>query len=237
MPTLITRGAASGRGFGLFESGVTTRKETFTSSGSWVCPAGVTSLIYVRGKGQDATGDYPVGAQYRYQLYKSGSGTGSNPAYADWSQLYNPMISDYNTLVTGAIQGGGASTRTAALTVFSNSSWNFSISAPISWSGYYINSKSVNNSGSAQTSGTIVYASVSPAYWEIDFQYVAFGSVGANTTAFGYTFAGGTLSGSYPNQTGNAAAATTYTSVSVTPGTTYNFVVPSGGYVEFAYYT
>lgn len=237
MPTLITRGAASGRGFGLLESGTTTRKQVFTSSGSWTCPAGVTSLIYVKGKGQDGTSDYPVDRNYRYNLFKAGTGTGANPAFADWSQIYDPMLADYNSLTTGAIQGGGAATKTTNLTVYPNSSWTYTESAPVSWSGFYINSKSIGSDGGPQTSGTIVYAAVFTSFWVIQMQYVAFGSAGSDTTGFGYTFSGGALSGSYPNQSGAAATPVTYNSVSVTPGTTYNFVVPSGGYVEFAYYT
>jgi hypothetical protein len=194
-------------------------------------------LIYLRGRGQDGTSDYPVDRSDGYRLFKIGSGTGANPAYADWNQVYDPMIADYNTLNPGTIQTSGAVTRTTALSVYPDSSWTYSSGSPTSWSGYYINSKSIGTSGSPQTSGTIVYAAVGTSFWLLNFQYVAFGSAGADTTAFGYTFAGGSLSGSYPNQVGNAAATTTYTSVAVTPGTTYNFVVPSGGSVEFAYYT
>ena len=237
MPTVLTRGAGSARGFGLFESGITTRKETFTSNGSWVCPAGVTSLIYLRAKGQDGTSDYNVNAQARYQYFRAGGGSGAFPPFADWSQVYDPMIADYNSLGVPGFQGPSAETRTTALTLFPDNTYNYSQSSPTNWNGYYFNSKSIGTDGTPQTSGTIIYNTSPTSFWLLNFQYVAFGSAGANTTAFGYTFSGGVLTGTYPNQNGFPATVTTYTSVSVTPGTTYNFVVPSGGYVEFAYYT
>lgn len=238
MPTLITRGAASGRGFGLFESGVTTRKETFTSSGSWVCPVGVTSLIYVRGKGQDATSDTPQTIPRTYTAQGSGSGSGSNPPYPDWSTLYGDATSSYSQITVGAISGP-TSIIYSNITVFFNNTWNYSVSSPLNLDGYYISYLSpLSSSGAAATSGQIVYSGpFQLGQWSYSFTRILYGSVGADTTAFGYTFSGGTLSGSYPNQTGNAAAVTTYTSVAVTPGTTYNFVVPAGGSVTFAYYT
>jgi len=147
------------------------------------------------------------------------------------------MIADYNSLGVPGFQGPSAETRTTALTLFPDNTYNYSQSSPTNWNGYYFNSKSIGTDGTPQTSGTIIYNTSPTSFWLLNFQYVAFGSAGANTTAFGYTFSGGALTGTYPNQNGFPATVTTYTSVSVTPGTTYNFVVPSGGYVEFAYYT
>ena len=51
-------------------------------------------------------------------------------------------------------------------------------------------------------------------------------TVGASTTAFGYTFLGGT---------GGAATPVTYNNVAVTPGGSYSIVVPSGGSVSITY--
>lgn len=239
MPTLITRGAASGRGFGLFESGITTRKETFTSSGSWVCPAGVTSLIYVRGKGQDGTSDYYAMSTNYYVGVKIAVSTGGdNPPYLDWSTIYGEYLSDINSIPDGGFAGPGGQTRTSNYRVYIDNSWSVSTGSVRDWNGYYINDVTPGSSSPPPpTSGTMTYSTMTNGNWVINVSYVAFGSAGADTTAFGYTFSGGTLSGSYPNQTGNAAAVTTYTSVAVTPGTTYNFVVPAGGSVTFAYYT
>jgi len=239
LPTVLTRGAGSARGFGLFESGITTRKETFTSNGSWVCPAGVTSLIYVRGKGQDGTSDYPSTFPRTYTAFGAGSGTGANPAPADWSTLYGDATANYSQITVGAISGP-TSLYVSNVTVYPNGSWSYTSSANLNLDGYYISYLSpLNSTGSAATSGTIAYAGGGFSYgnWAFSFTRINYGSAGADTTGFGYTFAGGSLTGSYPNQVGDAATVTTYTSVSVTPGTTYNFVVPSGGYVEFAYYT
>lgn len=239
MPTVLTRGAGSARGFGLFESGITTRKETFTSNGSWTCPVGVTSLIYLRGKGQDGTSDTPQTISRTYTAFGVGTGSGANPAPADWSTLYGDATANYAQVTVGAISGP-TSIYTSNVSVYPGGSWSYTASGGFDADGFYISYLSpLSASGGAATSGTIAYAGGTFEYgrWSFAFTRVLYGSAGANTTAFGYTFAGGSLSGSYPNQVGNAAATTTYTSVAVTPGTTYNFVVPSGGSVEFAYYT
>lgn len=239
MPTVLTRGAGSARGFGLFESGITTRKERFTSNGSWVCPAGVTSLIYVQGKGQDATSDTPQGLLRTYTVFGVGSGTGANPPFADWSTLYGDATSNYSQLVVGAISGP-TSLYTSNVSVYPGNTWNYTASGALNLDGFYISQLSpISSSGSAATSGSITFAGGTFEYgrWSFGFTRILYGSAGADTTGFGYTFAGGGLTGSYPDQVGSPAVAATYTGVSVTPGTTYNFVVPSGGYVEFAYYT
>lgn len=236
MPTVLTRGAGSARGFGLFESGITTRKERFTSNGSWVCPAGVTSLIYVQGKGQNGTSDYTVYRVYYYQGFSvSSPATRSNPPYGDWSTLYGQATADYASVPNGGISGPTAVTGTQ-IRVAPDNTWDLIQAAPVDFDGLYTWNVNLGSNGSPPTSGPIVYGAPS-AYFVLSLYYEAPGYPGDNTTGFGYTFNGGTLTGTYPGQVGNPATVTTYTSVSVTPGTTYNFVVPSGGYVEFAYYT
>lgn len=239
MPTILTRGAGSARGFGLFESGVTTRKERFTSSGSWVCPAGITNLIYARGKGQDATSDTPSTYPRSYTAFGVGVGTGANPAPADWSTLYGDATANYSQISVGTISGPTA-LYSSNVSVYPGGSWNYGASGNLDLDGYYISYLSpLSASGSAATSGTINYSGGTFEYgrWSFAVTRINYGSAGENTTGFGYTFSGGSLVGTYPDQVGNPATVTTYTNVSVTPGTTYNFVVPSGGYVEFAYYT
>lgn len=238
MPTLITRGAASGRGFGLLGSNERTRKQVFTSSGSWTCPAGVTSLIYLKGKGQDATSDYPQTIPRTYTAFGVGTGTGANPPFADWSTLYGDATSNYAQVTVGAISGPTA-IYTSNISVYPGNTWSYTSSGTVDLDGYYISYLSpLSPSGSAATSGSITFSGGTFEYgrWSFSFTRILYGSAGADTTGFGYTFSGGSLTGSYPDQVGNAAVVTTYNSVSVTPGNTYNFVVPSGGYVEFAYY-
>lgn len=235
MPTLITRGAASGRGFGLLESGTTSRKEVFTSNGSWVCPVGVTSLAYVSGKGQNGTSDY---ASTFVGYYGSAPDPSyfANPPYADWSSIYAEDQGDYNSIPSSGF-AGSAQLRQMYWQIGLDDSWELLVSATKNLTGYYITSKTANVSqGSPPTSGNVLYSQGS-RFWYPRANFIEYGNVGANTTAFGYTFSGGTLSGSYPYQTGNTAPTTTYTNVAVTPGNTYNFVVPSGGSVSFAYYT
>jgi len=234
VPTLITRGAASGRGFWLLESGTTTRKEVFTSNGSWTCPVGVTSLVYVRGKGQNGISDYASTFLGNYGTFPD-TGPFANAPYADWGSIYAENQADYNSIPSSGF-AGSAGLRQMYWYVASDDTWELAVFDSKDLTGYYITSKNNPSQGSPPTSGNVLY-SQGLRYWYPRANFIEYGSVGANTTGFGYTFNGGSLSGSYPNQTGNAAATTTYTSVSVTPGATYNFVVPSGGSVEFAYYT
>lgn len=241
MPTVLTRGAGSARGFGLFESGVTTRKEAFTSNGSWTCPAGVTSLIYLRGKGQNATSDYPEIITFSYTVFGIDTGTGPNSPFAAWGSVVGDAVTNYGTVINSVgLISGPTSIYTTERNIYPNDTWSFSSTGNFNFDGYYIsNVSNVLPSGNAQSGGIIVYAGGTFEYgsWYFSVTRILYGSVGANTTAFGYTFSGGTLTGSYPNQVGNSAVTTTYTGVSVTPGTTYSIVVPSGGSVEFAYYT
>jgi hypothetical protein len=53
------------------------------------------------------------------------------------------------------------------------------------------------------------------------------GTTGANASALGYTFPGGVE---------DSAPTLTYNNVSVTPGTSYSIVVPSGASVTLQYY-
>lgn len=241
MPTLITRGAASGRGFGLLESGATTRKEVFTSSGSWTCPAGVTSLIYLRGKGQDATSDYPQSILQPFTVFGIGTGTGPNSPFADWGTVNGDCTTNW-AVVYSALNtiSGPTSLYTTNTNVYPDDTWGSTTSGALNLDGYYISQVSgITTSGQAQSGGIIQYSGGTYEYGRFSYGFtrIMYGSAGADTTGFSYTFAGGALVGSYPDQIGSPATVTTYTGVSVTPGVTYNFVVAPGGYVEFAYYT
>ena len=167
MPTLITRAAASGRGFGLFESGITTRKETFTSSGSWVCPAGVTSLIYVTGKGQDATSDYYAVSTNYYVGVKIGLATGGdNPPYLDWSTIYGEYSSDLASIPDGGMAGPGAQSKTSNYRVYIDNSWSVATGSFHSWDGYYINDVTPGSSSPPPpTSGTMTYSTMTNGNW------------------------------------------------------------------------
>lgn len=69
------------------------------------------------------------------------------------------------------------------------------------------------------------YVTASYRGFGLNINYLPLGYAGANSTAFGLTFPGGTYSA--PN--GNAATLTTFTNVSVTPGQSYSIVNNNSG--------
>lgn len=235
MPTIATRGGASARGFGF--SGIKTNvtSQTFTSSTTWVAPVGVTSLLAVIGKGQDGVSDYQGGISVANVSVSNISGSGgTNALPITASAAYNTAnicASTYNVggyqLVVRAVD--------REFQFYSNNTFSFSDSYPYGNSGtfpYYLVGGTWSLSGSP-LSGSLSYPG--------SFSYAAVGDViypggaGANTTGFGYTFTGGGVSGSYPNQVGSPASPASYTNVPVTPGASYALSIPGDGYITIQY--
>lgn len=235
MPTIATRGGASARGFGF--SGIKTNvtSQTFTSSTTWVAPAGVTSLLALIGKGQDGASDgiaYTQLDNSSISNYSSGSGPYTLPI--PWSSVANTTqntvdrfnTSDYNPTY-----------------VFYNRGFSFYSNGTFTWSdnnqtfGLYVvtGTWSLVASGNAPNppSGNASYGS--SGGYVAEGQYIAPGGAGANTTGFGYTFTGGGVSGSYPNQVGSPASPASYTNVPVTPGASYALSIPGNGYITIQY--
>lgn len=238
MPTIITRGAASARGYGFSQttSGAgSLQTVTFTSSGTWVAPAGVTSLVAVIGQGGDSSSDYQGGISVaNVGVTNSVSGSGANNLPLSASGAYNTA-----SICASVFNAGGyrnaiyASERTFIF--YSNNTFAFTDSNP--WGSgvfpYYLVAGTWSLTGSP-LSGSLSYPG--------SFSYAASGDViypgssGGTTTAFGYSFPGASQVGSYPNATGQAASSVTYTSVAVTPSTSYPITVASGGSVVIQYY-
>jgi hypothetical protein len=206
--------------------------QTFTSNTTWVAPVNVSNLITVTGQGGDGTPGYwealfnPL--HYVQQTLSSGS-----PATLDWGPLYS---SAQSAIV--ALNSGGALARTAPNNIpfvfyFINPSDVYIPGA--NYTGL-LNGKTIRGTatlgitGSPLTSGQVLYSQLSVSFigWFIDGTMEVFvdATVGASTTAFGYTFPGGT---------GGAATPVTYSNVAVTPGASYPIVVPAGGSVSITY--
>lgn len=236
MPTIISRGAASARGYGFSQTTAPAppapvlQTVTFTSSGTWVAPAGVSLVTTASGYGE--AGD-PGGATwlyanagyfaYSFQSTASAGSVFATPTYSEVTGYAQASLSDVNS-----------SSADRTVTFF-----------PVS---YYYNpntngttvvynnpvSKRVRGLGTAtsgpwgNTSGNFVQGIGNGWYFSIE-QYFEYGpTTGASATALGLTFPGGD---------GGPPGTTTYNNVSVTPGASYFVSIPSGGSVTLEYYT
>lgn len=235
MPTIATRGGASARGFGF--SGIKTNvtSQTFTSSTTWVAPVGVTSLLAVIGKGQDGGGDYQAGIEMDFNSVSS-TASGSGPASLPipWSAIAQSArltVERFNII--------DYSPNWQML----NRQFTFYSNGTLSWVDdnqtfpYYavVGTWSLQSYGGAPNppSGNANYGASGTYY--ASGVYIAPGGAGANTTGFGFTFPGGGISGSYPNQVGIAASPASYTNVAVTPGASYSLSIPDNGYITIQY--
>ena len=225
MPTILTRSAGSARGFG-FTGNPIYRVRQVLQSTTWTAPAGVTNLLTVTGKGQDGVAAFwqdisgiplaPPGYILPYWLADVPDETGLNSvdvegfAQSQWDLFpANP----------------GAGTV--------NISWECRRYSPGITSSFYgpydirctgTKTKVNNGWGSVYPPDT----GTRPIY-EIGggMQFFTPQFDGANTTGFGYTFAGGV---------GAPATPTTYNNVAVTPGATYTINSTGDGYVAVVYY-
>lgn len=242
MPTIITRGAGSARGYGFSQGaaaappGPVLQTVTFTSSGTWVAPAGVTLVTTLVGKGADGYGSYQDNTTLDFSNVSSTvSGSGSNSLPIPWSAVANTTnitVSRFNT----SNYNPSYQYFNRDFTFYSNNTFSFGDNNQTF--PYYVvtGTWSRQSYGSAPNppSGSASYGANGGYY--ASGVYIAPGGGGAGSSAFGFSFPGGGVSGSYPNETGDPASPVTYTNVSVTPGASYPINVAGGGYVTIQYY-
>ena len=248
MPTVVTQGVASARGYGFagINPGVSPTPTTviFTSSTTWTAPSGVTSLDAVIGQGGDSTSDYVDTINVcNCSITNSASGSGTNSLPLTGTSL----TSSASIFVTiSAIDNGAYFYNTAgaavlaydrSFTFYATNFYSVSFSFPYG-SGYfpYIvvpETWSIANTATYPLANNYTYGST--AYWYATGSAYLPGTAGGSTTAFGYTFSGASQAGSYPNATGQAATPVTHTSVAVSPGDGYAISVASGGSVTIQY--
>lgn len=250
MPLISRFGVNASRGFGEL-SGAKLVTVTFTSNTNWYAPSNVTNIITLVGKGQNAVSDYttpnqPVSWCHISNISISFS-TGIDPRTYSYDSVYS-------TFITGRLSA--VNTGSGVITV-ARRSWYSSIYNTGNFGGAGdIGSPSVDfflsgtqtyvaGTGSVQNpGGQFLTPYVWPTGTQMGYQAgkssqgamvvataYTYGNAGANTTGFGYTFNGGT----YVAPTGNPATPVTINNLSVTPGTTYPLVIPSGGYIAITY--
>ena len=228
MPTILTRSAGSARGYGLTGNPTIHRVQQTLQSTTWTAPAGVTNLLTVTGKGQDGVAAF-------------------------WTPLYGSFISQSFGSTLAYISSNAAVVYTSSeVEGFAQSQWDLFPNGPgdgvvnVTWTqrGYTVPSGpplETQYSATIRAVGTKGKGGVTNGWgktWPpFDFGWYDYDVTnmeyytpqfdGANTTGFGYTFAGGV---------GAAATPTTYNNVAVTPGTTYTINSTGDGYIIIVYY-
>jgi hypothetical protein len=229
MPTIITQGAASAKALGFAQSaggGGTLQTVTFTTSGTWSAPVGVSNVSTISGYGQDGSASYGSSTF----TFNAAPGFGTEAPFAQWGDLYSAAVSTQSALASSVGNYGPSSFLGAiGIRVASDNKWGVLYESYDDLSYAIIDTVSAvfAGSGSPQTSGNIAYSGLSFSAWNVSAGYHAPAFVGAASTALGQTFPGGSY---------GPATTTTYTNVAVTPGNTYTISVASGGSITIQYY-
>ena len=204
----------------LLGSGGVPVEVVFTTSQTWVAPAGVALLASAIGNG---SGGSPATTATEYltagvvQYYASGSGN-TGGVYT-WDTFYAAISTARST-----INAGGSGTVGIPNAIqYSNTSY----SAFISNYGYSnaIAGTAVltNPTGGYVASGNVT--SAGSVYLAYDYPVAA--TAGSASAGFGLNFPGGV---------GGSAPTTSYTNVAITPGGSYLLTIPAGGSLTITYY-
>lgn len=235
---------SSRRGFGR------TRKQvTFSSSTTWTAPSNVTIVDSASGRG---------GAGFTYtleQLFPGGYYLPYNTTtFADIYSMGTNIFNQWNSNITATAPPGSTYTReykTVFVQVNTGNPRILVLDSSYVGSQHYktvpytINYGGITNSSAKLNTISSSTDIVSQTTYTFQFgnwsstgnQYIVqlfkdysetFTGTGASSTALGLTFPGGV---------GGPASTTTFTLVSVTPGTTYNINVADGGFITLVYYT
>lgn len=199
-------------------------QQTFTSSTTWYPPA-TTTKVDVTARGQNGN-PAPVltASAAGATVYWINSGSGGTSGNYGWAAATSAANAAKN-----AINAGGNPAYTFYnIAQYANGTRNVT-TASRSESGVIANSASLSYEAGWQLSGNIT-GGASDQSWSaiVSWNYYGTQSPGADTTAFGYTFAGSM----YPT----AAVTQTRSDVPVTAGTGYPITVAPGGSVTLNYY-
>lgn len=224
MPTILTRSAGSARGFG-FTGNPTYRIQKLLQNTTWVAPPGVTNIITLTGKGQDGTPDIwqDIGGLLDPPGYILGSWLSDVVDTTNTSSSTVEPFAQAQYDVFPSTPGDGAWTvswecrRWQTDTVWSYSAY----SATVRVAPGFVKSKSGGGWGTSYP------PDIGRAFYFVNaIEYLTPATNGANTTGFGYTFAGGVAGPATP---------VTYSNVPVTPGTTYTVTSTGDGYITILY--
>lgn len=205
---------------------------TFTTSQTWTCPAGVTNLITVVGKGQDGTPAVAGGygpATHRTTTVAVVQGVDASsglPKPTFWS--WGSSQSDISAIRDQINVGGSNSYTSYSINQYNDGYLKFTVTT--TWTNAVPGSATTSTSAGWKTTGSVLVDDygVLTAVWDELGTYSAgtAATTGSNTTGFSKTWNGGV---------GIPATSTTYTNIAVTPATGYPVVVPTGGYISITY--
>lgn len=236
MPSLITLGAVSGRGFGatnpVLPPVLTTT--TFTSSGNWIAPLSVASVASIYGYGQNGS-PQPYTDTTQYWALPLPISQSYSP-YAQWGELWGQANFARNTLIA-SIGGYGPSSVLTSYEFYIDSTtgatantWSVPNANASDYSGLIVNSVgAITTQGYTQTSGNILANTLTFGVngFNFDINFTIPGFQGSSSTGLGKTFPGGN---------GTTAPLTSFSNVAVTPGVSYPISVAPGGSVTLQYY-
>jgi hypothetical protein len=226
MPTLISRGAASAKAFGLTNGSLNLTTTTFTSNGTWVAPAGVALVIVLSGRGQDGS-PYNIDNSPVFGA-SSNPGPLPNSPPATWDTIYGKAVASQAACAARIGLSGPSSVETVyTINVDPTLKWAVNGSNTDDFSGFTVFAvTSIYASyGSPSTTGTVAYG-VGFNAWGFTVTLTVPGFLGSSSTGLGQTFPGGN---------GGPAPVTTFNNIAVTPGASYPIVVAPGGYVTIQY--
>lgn len=204
--------------------------QTFTANTTWVAPPNVADLLVLTGKGQDGTAGFwstlnSVGAVI------ASSANCTFPVYGaslDYSVPYGQAQGIQTTVSGWTTDPAGQFVSFTRVYIYywcpATSNWR---SESIAFAGTVRRIGTVNLVGGMPTSGTVPTPPSGDLALCDNLEFFTDPTTGASTTGFGFTFAGGV---------GGPATPVTYNNVSVTPGVSYNLVIPSGGSIVIQYY-
>ena len=209
--------------------------QTFTSNTSFVAPGFLTQLETAVGIGSVAVADTATSGVVANH-YATNAVSQPTPPFLLWETI--DAGADASAASIAANSGTNLINMNSKFYfVDSSNNYSFFTSPDATW--IVGNSFTKNILGSHPNTGNVLFSQISAGGffgWTVSANYIALGSAGTATTGFGRTFPGGTLTGTVPFRTAVAPSTTTFTNVAITPGTTYNIVVPSGGSLTITYY-
>lgn len=193
------------------------RTETFLANATWVAPFGVSTLAAVAGKGAAGAPSYvTTGSLYvlavQYQPVGS-AGTG-NVTWNDVQGNAAPVAADLND---------GSATFTQGIVKVYPDRTN-----TVEYGTATINDAIPGTAGTTVTAGWGTSGAITTSGEDrVTWSYNVPATTGTASTAFGYSFPGGT---------GGPGSITTQLNVPVVGGNSYAIVVPLGGSVTITYY-
>ncbi|NHZ83780.1 hypothetical protein F2P44_31605 [Massilia sp. CCM 8695] len=193
--------------------------QTFNTSGTWVAPATTTMVDALSGRGSNGTSSSVVGSSaITVYVFYNTSGSGGTAGNYGW-----PSANTLLDSTKSSINAGGNLTYTEyQIFQYSNNTYRVETFTR-SLSGVIGSSAGSYGAGGWTPFGNISAGGEGVVTWN----HTGPPTNGDPSTALGKTFPGGT---------GGPAPTTNFTSVAVTPGTSYDIVVPPGGTITFSYY-